>query len=83
MSSIRIHLEKEEYLPVKRFAAEIGESPELILYTALDRLMLRKDDPDIRDAIHETRHWREENLPLWADSIQEITAYESGGPYMT
>lgn len=76
MSTIRLHLEGEEWEPLHRYAKEIGEPLELIAYTALNRLMLQQNDPDVLRDIHETRQWRKRTLPLWADPAQEIHAYE-------
>lgn len=77
ISTIRLHLEREEWEPLHRLALEWEIPPELLAYTALNRLMFVKDDPaTLREILH-TREWRKENLPLWADPKHEVHAYES------
>jgi hypothetical protein len=76
MSAIKVHLEAAEYDAVIRHAKVLGVSPEDILYTALNRLMLSSADPDISRDITETREWRRHNLPMWSDSALSVHAYE-------
>jgi hypothetical protein len=77
MSSIRLHLEAEEYTPVLRYAEELGINPEDVLYCALNRLMEHADAAEVREDILRTRDWRRDNLPLWADPAHGVHAYES------
>jgi hypothetical protein len=76
MTTLRLHLEREEWEPILRLAAELDIPPETIAYSALNRLMLHQDDPALRADIVHTAAWRANNLPLWADAAQEIHAYE-------
>lgn len=77
MSSIRLHLEKEEWEPVERMAKELHVTPEMLAYVALNRLMLHQHDEEVRADVAHTTHWRQDNLPLWAYPSREIHAYES------
>lgn len=76
MSTIRLHLEDEEWEPLHRLAEELHVTPELIAYTAIDRLMQKSGDPIIREQIHRTGDWRRNNLAVWADPGRDIHAYE-------
>ncbi|PTX98608.1 hypothetical protein [Opitutus sp. ER46] len=76
MSAIKLHLEHAEYDAVCRFASAAGVSPEDLLYTALNRLMLAADKAEIHRDVAETREWRRNNLPLWSDSAGSVHAYE-------
>jgi len=38
--------------------------------------MMRAEDPELQRDIVETRDWRKDNLPLWADSACSVHAYE-------
>lgn len=76
MSAIKLHLEQAERDAVVRFAEEIGVSVEDVAYAALNRLMMRAEDPELQRDIVETRDWRKDNLPLWADSACSVHAYE-------
>lgn len=77
MSHLKVHLEDEEYRPLIRLSKQLGVTPELILYTALNRLMEHCTEEEIAQEIHRTGAWRKENLPSWADPSHEIHAYES------
>ncbi|HET7538064.1 MAG TPA: hypothetical protein VFJ90_16505 [Candidatus Didemnitutus sp.] len=76
MSAIKVHLELAEMDPVQRLADLLKVSPEDIAYTALDRLMMHARDPEIQKEIVQTRSWKKDNLPLWADSAGSVHAYE-------
>jgi hypothetical protein len=76
MSSIKLHLEAAEYDAVARFASALKTTPEAVLYSALNRLMLDAINPTVRSDILDTMAWRPENLPLWADSAHSVHAYE-------
>ncbi len=76
MATIKLHLEAAEYDAIERFAAAAGTKPEAVLYAAMNRLMLQARDPALRTDILETREWRRQNLPLWADSACSVHAYE-------
>lgn len=77
MSSIRLHLEGEEWEPLHRLAAQLEVPMELIAYTALNRLMLHQDEAALRKDIVKTAAWRKTTLPVWADAAHEVHAYES------
>jgi len=74
--TIRLHLDDAESAPLQRLAKTLRVTPEEIVYTALDRLMLHARDADIQLEIVRTHDWRKENLPLWADTAGSVHAYE-------
>lgn len=76
LSAIKLHLESAELAAIERYAALLKVSPEDVLYTALNRLMMTARSPEVRRDIIETRAWRGENLPLWSDSACSVHAYE-------
>jgi hypothetical protein len=76
MSGIKIHLESAELAVVERFATHLNIKPEDIAYAALNRLMNDCERPEVRDDIVQTREWRKDNLPLWADTARSVHAYE-------
>lgn len=76
MFTIKIHLDPAEQAAVSRFASTLHVSPEDLAYAALDRLMRQANDPATRRDILETRGWRRDNLPLWADTERSVHAYE-------
>lgn len=78
MSAIKIHLDPAEQAAISRFAAVLRVHPEDVAYAALDQLMQRSSDAAVRRAIVETRAWRANNLPQWADSERSVHVYESG-----
>ena len=76
MSAIKIHLGSTELAVVQRFADALGVKLEDIAYCALNRLMAEARNPAVSQDILETRAWRGENLPLWADDDRSVHAYE-------
>ena len=74
--TIRLHLDDAGSAPLQRLAKTLHVTPEEIVYTALDRLMLHARDADIQLEIVRTHDWRKENLPLWADTAGSVHAYE-------
>jgi hypothetical protein len=79
MPTIKVHLEQAENDAVVRFAESHNVSPEALLYTALDRLMLDARNPELPTAIRETWAAHRDNLPLWSDSACSVHAYEGKG----
>ena len=78
MFTVKIHLDSAEYAVVSRFATKLNVSPEDVAYAGLDAIMSRTNDPQVRRTIVETKAWRGQNLPLWADSERSVHAYEGG-----
>ncbi len=76
MFSIKIHLDPAEHAAIGRYATILKVSPEDIAYAALNRLMSKANQPDIRRDIAETTAWRRDNLPVWADTERSVHAYE-------
>jgi hypothetical protein len=66
---------------VRRYAEEIGVTPEDLAYAALNRMMLQTkvDSDEIDREIVEAREWRKNNLALWSDSARSVHIYEGKG----
>jgi hypothetical protein len=81
MSAIKIHLPDEELSAVRRYAEEIGVTPEDLAYAALNRMMLQTkvESDEIDREIVEAREWRKNNLALWSDSARSVHIYEGKG----
>lgn len=76
MPAIKIHLDDEEYAPISRLAEELHLKPEDIAYAAVNQLMMRASEPDVRADMVHTHYWRRGNLPSWGDSARSVHAYE-------
>lgn len=76
MPKIKIDLEEAEYQVVERLAEMLHVTPEDVAYAALNRLMMAERDETVQVEIVQTRSWRADNLPLWADSAGSVHAYE-------
>jgi hypothetical protein len=76
MFAIKVHLDPAEHAALSRYASVLHVSLEDVAYAALDRLMKSANDDEVRRDIAETRNWRKDNLPLWADSERSVHAYE-------
>lgn len=76
MPKIKIDLEEAEYQVVERLAEMLQVTPEDVAYAALNRLMMAERDETVQVEIVQTRSWRADNLPLWADSAGSVHAYE-------
>lgn len=76
MPKIKIDLEDAEYQVVERLAEMLQVTPEDVAYAALNRLMMAERDEAVQVEIVQTRSWRTDNLPLWADSAGSVHAYE-------
>jgi hypothetical protein len=77
MPAIKLHLEWAELDPVTRLASELNVKPEVIAFTALNRLMLQARSMEIQREILEAADWHRDNLPLWSDSASSVHAYEA------
>jgi len=76
MPAIKIYLDDEEYGPICRLAEELHLQPDDVAYAALNQLMMRADEPEIRADITHAHFWRRANLPRWGDSARSVHAYE-------
>lgn len=76
MPSIKVYLDDEEFAPISRLAEDLNLHPEDIAYAALNQLMLKCHDADIRADITHSHFWRRANLPSWGDSARSVHAYE-------
>ena len=78
--NIKLHLDEAESAPVVRLAEALAVSPEDVLYSALNRLMLHARDLEVQNEIVHTRRARTDNLPLWADTAGSVHNYEGMQP---
>lgn len=74
--NIKIHLDDAEAAPVVRLARLLKVEPADIVYSALDRLMLHARENDVQAEIVQAKSWRNDDLPLWADTAGSVHAYE-------
>jgi len=77
MATIKLHVENEELVAVKRLGDALKVSPDDVAYTALHRLMLQLNDPAVRTEILQVRDWRRNTLPEWSDTVHSVHIYES------
>ena len=77
MAAIKLHVENEELVAVKRLGDALKVSPDDVAYTALHRLMLQSNDPGVRAEILQVRDWRRNTLPQWSDTAHSVHVYES------
>jgi len=80
MPAIKIHLEHAEHDAVVRLAELLRVQPEDVAFAALNRLMLVAKERAVQDDILLTLRWRQDNLPLWADSAYAVHNYEGMSP---
>ncbi len=78
--NIKLHLDEAESAPIVRLAETLQVSPEDVLYTALNRLMMHARENDVHQDILQTRQARDNNLPLWADTAGSVHNYEGMSP---
>lgn len=79
MPAIKVYLDDEEFAPILRLAEDLNLHPEDVAYAALNQLMTRAGDPDVRADITHSHFWRRANLPRWGDSARSVHAYEGKG----
>jgi hypothetical protein len=77
MAAIKLHVETEELVAVKRLADALKVRPDDVAYTALHRLMLESGGADVRAEILRVRDWRRNTLPQWSDTAHSVHVYES------
>ena len=77
MAAIKLHVETEELVAVKRLADALKVSPDDVAYTALHRHMLDQGNADIRTEILQVRDWRRNTLPQWSDTAHSVHIFES------
>jgi hypothetical protein len=78
--NIKLHLDEAESAPVVRLAEALDVTPEDVLYSALNRLMMHARETDVQSEIVQTRLARDSNLPLWADTAGSVHNYEGQEP---
>ncbi len=76
-TTIKIHLDPEEYAPIDRLARELHVTPETVAYTGLNSLMQHVRDAAIRRQIVSLQTGRRAGLPRWADDARSVHIYES------
>ncbi|HUJ43559.1 MAG TPA: hypothetical protein VLW52_08130 [Opitutaceae bacterium] len=76
-STIKLHLDPEEFAPIDRLAKKLRVTPEAIAYAGLNCIMQRARDADIQREITVAHSGRREGLPMWADDARGVHIYES------
>lgn len=76
MPTLKLHLDDEEMAPVRRLANQLKITPEDIRYSALNRMMMDRENEEVRTDIAYTRTWRAGTLPPWSDTARSVHAYE-------
>jgi hypothetical protein len=76
-STIKLHLDREEYAPIARLAEELRVPPEAVVYAAVNRLMPHTAAAATRREIVDLHTGRREGLPAWADDARGVHIYES------
>ena len=76
-STIKLHLDPEEFAPVARLAQELRVTPEAIAYAGLNRIMRSATEAVARREIADLHTGRHEGLPTWADGARGVHIYES------
>ncbi len=76
-TTIKIHLDPEEYAPIDRLARELRVTPEAVAYTGLHAIMQHAREPEVRRQIANLQTGRHEGLPAWADDARSVHIYES------
>lgn len=76
-TTIKLHLDPEEYAPVARLAKKLQVPPEVIAYAGLNCIMQRSRDAAAQQEIVDLNSGRREGLPTWADDARSVHIYES------
>ena len=76
-TTIKLHLDPEEFIPIKRLADELHVTPETVAYAGLHGLMERSKEAAARKEIIDMHLCRREGLPSWADDARGVHIYES------
>ncbi len=76
MPVIKIHLEREELMAIKRRASELGITVQDLAYGAISCSMSHVREPDCRTRIDQAVKERGQDLPLWSDTARSVSIYE-------
>lgn len=76
-TTIKLHLDPEEFTPIERLAKELQVTPETIAYAGLNCIMERVHEAAARKEIVALHLGRREGLPAWADGARGVHIYES------
>jgi len=76
-STIKLHLDPEEFAPVARLARDLQLTPEDVVYAGLDRIMKDSRESSTRQEIIDIQKGRHQGLPVWADDARGVHIYES------
>lgn len=76
-STIKLHLDPEEFAPIDRLAKELHVTPEAIAYAGLDCIMQRGREAGAQKEIIALHFGRHQGLPAWADDARGVHIYES------
>lgn len=76
-TTIRLHLDPEELIPIERLAKRLQVPPEAIAYAGLNCIMARMHEAAAQKEILDLHLGRREGLPAWADGARGVHIYES------
>ncbi|HTT55945.1 MAG TPA: hypothetical protein VMF63_02475 [Opitutaceae bacterium] len=76
-TTIKLHLDPEEFAPIERLATKLAVTPETIAYAGLNCIMERAREAAGRQEIVDLHLGRHEGLPSWADNARGVHIYES------
>ena len=76
-TTIKLHLDREEFAPIARLAKELHVTPEAVAYAGLNALMIRAEEAGTRKEIVDQHVGRRQGLPAWADGARGVHIYES------
>jgi hypothetical protein len=76
-TTIKLHLDPEEFAPIERLAKKLGVTPDAIAYAGLNCMMERVREAAARQEIVDLQVGRHEGLPTWADDARGVHIYES------
>ena len=80
-SPAAFHFGARDYVPwLFELGLDLDATPEDVLYTALNRLMMHARENDVQGEIIQTKLARSNNLPLWADTAGSVHNYEGQDP---
>jgi hypothetical protein len=76
-TTIKLHLDPEEFAPIARLAQKLRVPPEVVAYAGLNCIMQRSRDAATQQEIVDLHLVRRQGLPTWADDARSVHIYES------
>jgi hypothetical protein len=76
-STIKLHLDPEEFTPIERPAKELHVTPEAVAYAGLNGIVQRVREAGTQREIVALHFGRRQGLPTWADGARGVHIDES------